>query len=98
MQAACSRYCAFSADTLGQAVFHAVKTILGPASYNGMEEEGEYMKYEEIREYLKRNPYCFRTTEEKENEFNLRIMQREGRKINFAKAAGRKFGSTEQNF
>ncbi|HHY65214.1 MAG TPA: hypothetical protein GX501_09225 [Clostridiaceae bacterium] len=55
------------------------------------------MKYEEIREYLKRNPYCFRTTEEKENEFNLRIMQREGRKINFAKAAGRKFGSTEQN-
>jgi len=62
-----------------------------------MEGEGEHMKYEEVRDYLKKNPYCFRTNEERENEFNLRIMRREGRNIHFAKASCRKFGSTEQN-
>lgn len=49
------------------------------------------MKYEEVREYLKKNPYCFRTTEEKEKEFDLKIMQREGRKIDFAKTSREKY-------
>lgn len=42
------------------------------------------MKYEEIRQYLKQNPYCFRTLREREEEMNNRIMEREGRRINFA--------------
>lgn len=45
------------------------------------------MKYEEIKEYLKKNPYCFRTVEEKEEEFDLRVIKREGRNINFIRAA-----------
>ena len=42
------------------------------------------MKYEEVKQYLKQNPYCFRTLKEREEEFNYRIMEREGRRINFA--------------
>ncbi len=49
------------------------------------------MKYEELKEYLKKNPYCFRTIEEKEKEFDLKIMEREGRKIVFAKASKDKY-------
>jgi hypothetical protein len=47
------------------------------------------MKYEEIRQYLKQNPYCFRTLREREEEMNNRIMEREGKIINFAKASKR---------
>jgi len=47
------------------------------------------MKYEEVRQYLKQNPYCFRTLKEREEEFNNRIMEREGRRIYFAKATGK---------
>jgi len=53
--------------------------------------EGRAMKYEELKEYLKKNPYCFRTIEEKEKEFDLKIMEREGRKIVFAKASKDKY-------
>lgn len=44
------------------------------------------MKYEELKEYLKQNPYCFRTMKEREEEMNLKIMKREGKKISFAEA------------
>lgn len=47
------------------------------------------MKYEEIRQYLKQNPYCFRTLREREEEMNNRIMEREGKIINFAKPSKR---------
>jgi len=47
------------------------------------------MKYEEIRQYLKQNPYCFRTVKEREEEMNKRIMEREGKIINFAQASKR---------
>ena len=47
------------------------------------------MKYEEMRQYLKQNSYCFRTTEECEEEMNNRIMKQEGKRINFAKASDR---------
>jgi hypothetical protein len=47
------------------------------------------MKYEEIRQYLKQNPYCFRTLREREEEMNNRIMEREGRRIYFAQASNR---------
>ncbi|MGI6622723.1 MAG: hypothetical protein ACOX4T_06245 [Acetivibrionales bacterium] len=45
------------------------------------------MKYEELKEYLKKNPFCFRTIEEKEKEFDLKIIKREGKNINFTRAA-----------
>ncbi len=47
------------------------------------------MKYEEMRQYLKQNPYCFRTMKEREEEMNNRIMKHEGKKINFAQASDR---------
>jgi hypothetical protein len=49
--------------------------------------EVEDMKYEELKEYLKKNPFCFRTIEEKEKEFDLKIIKREGKNINFTRAA-----------
>lgn len=52
--------------------------------------EVENMKYEELKEYLKKNPYCFRTIEEREKEFDLKIIKREGRNIHFTKAAREK--------
>jgi len=54
------------------------------------------MKYEEVRQYLKQNPYCFRTLKEREEEMNSRIMEREGRRIYFAKAT-RKFNDENIN-
>ena len=38
------------------------------------------MKYEELRQYLKKNPYCFRTMKEREEEINNKIMEHEGRR------------------
>ena len=48
------------------------------------------MKYEEVREYLKQNPYCFRTTKEREDEMNYRVMKREGKKIDFVETSRKK--------
>ncbi|MGI6085094.1 MAG: hypothetical protein ACOYIF_06570 [Acetivibrionales bacterium] len=56
------------------------------------------MKYEEIRQYLKRNPYCFRTTREREEEMNEKIMKREGKKIIFAQSSNRYHKENEQDF
>lgn len=39
------------------------------------------MKYEELKEYLKKNPYCFRTVEERENEFDHRVNEYEGKRV-----------------
>lgn len=47
------------------------------------------MNYKELREYLKQEPYCFRTMKEREEEMNLKIMRHEGKKINFAEASKR---------
>ena len=47
------------------------------------------MKYEEMRQYLKQNPYCFRTLKEREEEMNNKIMKQEGKKINFAQPSDR---------
>ena len=47
------------------------------------------MKYEELRQYLKKNPYCFRTMKEREEEINNKIMEHEGRRIIFAQPSNR---------
>lgn len=47
------------------------------------------MKYEDMRQYLKQNPYCFRTMKEREEEMNNKIMKQEGKKINFTQASDR---------
>ena len=47
------------------------------------------MKYEEMKEYLKKNPYCFRTVEEREEEFNYRINAYEGKRVQFTKCKPR---------
>lgn len=54
------------------------------------------MKYEEIRQYLKQNPYCFRTIKECNEEMNRRIMEHEGKKIYFAQASDKYYHENEQ--
>jgi hypothetical protein len=53
------------------------------------------MKYEELKAYLKQNPYCFRTTKEREEELNLKIMKREGKKISFVEASNKNYPDYE---
>lgn len=41
------------------------------------------MNYHELKDYLKKNPYCFRPSKERQDEFNQKIIAFEGRDINF---------------
>ncbi|NLO40247.1 MAG: hypothetical protein GX115_12365 [Ruminiclostridium sp.] len=46
------------------------------------------MNYSELREFLKKNPYCFQPLEERKREFDQKVNTTEGKIIQFVESQG----------
>ncbi len=55
-----------------------------------MNKGDEDVKYSELKDFLKKNPYCFQPLEERKREFDQRVNQAERKTIQFVEAQNRR--------
>ncbi|MBP7176578.1 MAG: hypothetical protein KBA53_10270 [Thermoclostridium sp.] len=48
------------------------------------------MNYNELKDFLKKNPYCFQPLDEQKKEFDQKVNIAEGKTIQFIEAQGRR--------
>ncbi len=49
-----------------------------------------HLNYNELKDFLKKNPYCFQPLDEQKKEFDQKVNIAEGKTIQFIEAQGRR--------